>query len=77
MLVLRAVLLFALHSSILKERRNGWWRQHSHQRCDLAVPDLLVRGVDDDLVQTLKKSAGAHGRSPIQHFAFSSGAHHR
>jgi antitoxin FitA len=24
---------------------------------------LLVRGVDDDLVQALKKRAGAHGRS--------------
>ena len=28
------------------------------------MPDLLVRGVDDDLVQALKKRAGAHGRSP-------------
>ena len=27
------------------------------------MPDLLVRGVDDDLVQALKKRAGAHGRS--------------
>ena len=27
------------------------------------MPDLLVRGVDDDLVQELKKRAGAHGRS--------------
>ena len=26
------------------------------------MPDLLVRGVDDDLVQALKKRAGAHGR---------------
>ena len=30
---------------------------------DGAMPDLLVRGVDDDLVQALKKRAGAHGRS--------------
>ena len=29
----------------------------------LAMPDLLVRGVDDGLVQALKKRAGAHGRS--------------
>ncbi|WP_455569393.1 FitA-like ribbon-helix-helix domain-containing protein, partial [Synechococcus lacustris] len=28
-----------------------------------AMADLLVRGVDDDLVQALKKRAGAHGRS--------------
>ena len=27
------------------------------------MPDLLVRGVDDELVQALKKRAGAHGRS--------------
>ena len=27
------------------------------------MPDLLVRGVDDDLVQALKKRARAHGRS--------------
>ena len=27
------------------------------------MPDLLVRGVDDDLVQALRKRAGAHGRS--------------
>jgi len=27
------------------------------------MPDLLVRGVDGDLVQALKKRAGAHGRS--------------
>ena len=27
------------------------------------MPDLLVRGVDEDLVQALKKRAGAHGRS--------------
>ena len=27
------------------------------------MPDLLVRGVDDDLVQALKKRAGAHGSS--------------
>ncbi len=27
------------------------------------MADLLVRGVDDDLVQALKKRAGAHGRS--------------
>ena len=27
------------------------------------MSDLLVRGVDDDLVQALKKRAGAHGRS--------------
>ena len=27
------------------------------------MPDLLVCGVDDDLVQALKKRAGAHGRS--------------
>ena len=26
------------------------------------MPDLLVCGVDDDLVQALKKRAGAHGR---------------
>jgi len=41
------------------------------------MPDLMVRYVDDDLVQALKKRAGANGRSPIQHLAFSSGAHHR
>ena len=28
-----------------------------------AMADLLVRGVDDELVQALKKRAGAHGRS--------------
>jgi antitoxin FitA len=28
-----------------------------------AMADLLVRGVDDALVQALKKRAGAHGRS--------------
>ena len=27
------------------------------------MADLLVRGVDDALVQPLKKRAGAHGRS--------------
>ena len=27
------------------------------------MPDLFVCGVDDDLVQALKKRAGAHGRS--------------
>ena len=27
------------------------------------MPDLLVRGVDDDLILALKKRAGAHGRS--------------
>jgi len=27
------------------------------------MADLLVRGVDDDLVLALKKRAGAHGRS--------------
>ena len=27
------------------------------------MPYLLVRGVDDELVQALKKLAGAHGRS--------------
>jgi plasmid stability protein len=27
------------------------------------MADLLVRGVDDSLVQALKKRAGAHGRS--------------
>ena len=27
------------------------------------MPDLLVRGVDDALVQALKKRAGVHGRS--------------
>jgi plasmid stability protein len=27
------------------------------------MADLLVRGVDDALVQSLKKRAGAHGRS--------------
>jgi plasmid stability protein len=27
------------------------------------VADLLVRGVDDALLQALKKRAGAHGRS--------------
>lgn len=27
------------------------------------MADLLVRGVDDGLVQSLKKRAGAHGRS--------------
>ena len=27
------------------------------------MADLLVRGVDDDLVRALKERAGAHGRS--------------
>ena len=27
------------------------------------MADLLIRGVDEDLVQALKKRAGAHGRS--------------
>jgi len=27
------------------------------------MPDLLVRGVDEELVKALKKRAGAHGRS--------------
>jgi antitoxin FitA len=27
------------------------------------MPDLLVRGVDEDLVKALKERAGAHGRS--------------
>jgi plasmid stability protein len=27
------------------------------------MADLLVRGVDDSIVQALKKRAGAHGRS--------------
>jgi plasmid stability protein len=27
------------------------------------MPDLLVRGVDEDLVRALKERAGAHGRS--------------
>ena len=27
------------------------------------MPDLLVRGVDDEIVRALKKRAGAHGRS--------------
>ncbi|MFY9642296.1 MAG: hypothetical protein WCD20_10715 [Rhodomicrobium sp.] len=27
------------------------------------MADLLVRGVDDELVQALKERAGAHGRS--------------
>jgi len=27
------------------------------------MPDLLVRGVDDDIVRALKERAGAHGRS--------------
>jgi antitoxin FitA len=27
------------------------------------MPDLLVRGVDDELVRALKERAGAHGRS--------------
>ena len=27
------------------------------------MPNLLVRGVDDELVQALKKRASAHGRS--------------
>jgi hypothetical protein len=35
------------------------------------MPDLLVRGVDDDLLQALNKRAGAKGRSPIQNLAFS------
>ena len=30
---------------------------------DGAKADLLLRGVDDDLLQSLKKSAGSHGRS--------------
>ena len=35
------------------------------------MPDLLVRGVDDDLLQALNKRASAKGRSPIQNLAFS------
>jgi len=27
------------------------------------VPDLLVRGVDEELIRALKERAGAHGRS--------------
>ncbi|HEY1780361.1 MAG TPA: hypothetical protein VGG79_08010 [Roseiarcus sp.] len=27
------------------------------------MPDLLVRGVDDEIVRALKQRAGAHGRS--------------
>ena len=27
------------------------------------MPDLLVRGVDDEIVRALKERAGAHGRS--------------
>ena len=27
------------------------------------MPDLLVRGVDEELVRALKERAGAHGRS--------------
>ncbi len=27
------------------------------------MPDLLVRGVDEELVKALKERAGAHGRS--------------
>ena len=27
------------------------------------MPDLLVRGVDDQIVRALKERAGAHGRS--------------
>ena len=27
------------------------------------MPDLLVRGVDEELVRSLKQRAGAHGRS--------------
>lgn len=27
------------------------------------MPDLLVRGVDEDIVRALKERAGAHGRS--------------
>ena len=27
------------------------------------MPDMLVRGVDEELVRTLKERAGAHGRS--------------
>ncbi len=27
------------------------------------MPDLLVRGVDDEIVRALKESAGTHGRS--------------
>jgi len=41
------------------------------------MPGLLVRCVDDDLIQALNNRAGAKGRSPIQNLAFSSGAHHR
>jgi hypothetical protein len=35
------------------------------------MPDLLGRGVDDDLLQALNKRAGDKGRSPIQNLAFS------
>ncbi|WP_396124139.1 FitA-like ribbon-helix-helix domain-containing protein [Cyanobium sp. BA20m-14] len=35
-----------------------------------AIPDLLVRNVDDDLVQAPKKRAGANGRSPIHTLLF-------
>ena len=38
-------------------------RYHCYQRWGDAMPDLLVRGVDDALVQALNKRAGAHGRS--------------
>ena len=43
----------------------GWSIRPSWKRVfdSSALPDLFVRGVDDDLVQALKKRAGAHGRS--------------
>ncbi len=36
---------------------------HCYQQRDDAIADLLVRGVDDALVQVQKKRAEAHGRS--------------
>jgi antitoxin FitA len=39
------------------------------------MADLLVRGVDEGLVQALKKRAGAHGRSAeAEHRAILAGA---
>jgi antitoxin FitA len=39
------------------------------------MPDLLVRGVDEELVKALKERAGAHGRSAeAEHRAILAGA---
>src|ERR1700685_4055207 len=49
----------------------GWpWRAAGHMISTISpsgwkaeLADLLVRGVDDELVRALKERAGAHGRS--------------